>query len=95
MMYSKRNGISHREWFVRAVDCGAGFCFCCSHPHLGKHTNITVYPTEEAAIIAGCQFIDREQAIALLGQLLDEWVSTDKITLEEYWKVSSFCGSRN
>lgn len=91
MLYLKRNGLSHRDWFVQIVPCPDGFGFCCHHSMLGIHTNGFVYPTSEAALIAGCNFIDREQALAALSQVLNEWISAEKISLEEYWELSNFC----
>lgn len=90
MLYSKRNGLSHQDWFVQVVPCGPAFSFCCHHANRGSHTNGAIYPTTEAAIIAGCQFINRELAIAALGEVLNEWADTDTISVEEYWKASHF-----
>ncbi len=91
MPYLKQNGLSHRDWFVQVIPCGHGFGFCCLHPNLGRQTNGEIYSTVEAAIIAGCNFIDREQAISLLVEVLEEWVSVEKISVEEYWKLANFC----
>lgn len=93
MLNLKRNGLSYRDWFVQAVPRGPVFCFCCYHNSLGSHTTGTAYPTQEAAILAGCQFIDRELAVVALGQIVDEWMRADKITLEEYWNLNNFCSN--
>lgn len=93
MFHSKHSGISHRDWSVRIVPHGPAFAFYCHHSNLGSHTNGSLYPTAEAAVIAGCNFIDREQALLALGQVLDEWMNSEKITLEEYWNLSNFCSN--
>ena len=90
MPYLKQDGLSHRDWFVQAINAGPGFRFCCHHASLGKQTDGVLYSTSEAALIAGCGFINREQAIVQLAQVLDEWVLTEKISLEEYWDLSTF-----
>lgn len=95
MRHSMRSGLSHRDWFVQVIPCGPAFSFCCHHSSLGRHTNGAIYSTIEAAILAGCQFIDREQAVAALSQLFDEWVVTEKISVEEYWNLVNFSDDGN
>lgn len=83
-------GLHHRDWFIAVIPHKGGFGFCCQHPTLGRQTDGIIYDRPEIAVIAGCRFIDREQALSALVTVFEEWVQEDRISLEEYWKLSAF-----
>lgn len=88
----KSNGFFHHDWFIEVVPSGSRFSFHCHHPKLeGYQQDGATYPTTEAAVKAGCYFIDRELALAALLDALEELISDQKISPEEYWNLSNFC----
>lgn len=96
MLYVTSYGVSHHDWFVESVPHGRHFRFRCEHPYLeGLQQDGSIYPTCEAALIAGCQFVDREMAISALINALEELMSKEKISLDEYWNLANFSNNND
>ena len=91
MLKMSLNLIPYHGWQFEVLLENCNFRFRCYHPMLPDYCDDgQVYDTVEQALTAACHFIDREIAIRALFDIIEGWLSTGKISEEEYWQLTDF-----
>jgi hypothetical protein len=91
MLKSEPKRMHYHGWLLEIVPDGECFKFDAYHPELpGGMNEGEAYGSFESALVAGCDFIDREVAIQALLDIVGEWLENGNICADEYWTLTNF-----
>jgi hypothetical protein len=91
MLKIKPKRISYHGWQIQVLMQDGKFGFRCYPPKLADFCNDgSLHLSFKAALLAACQFINREIAILAVLEVVDEWLEDSKISETEYWNLTSF-----